>query len=277
MATKTKKKTKTTEDTTSPLAVDLDKIIYSFTVEKKEIVKETQKKTQINPDDGKEEIISVTKDIEKLIPYHCVIRQPNRRELEEAELEYSIEMSKCIKRGILTKAMLAKKYSDSGGLLAEEDAKFLAQRYVDYGSLVNEFQKLQLKKKLDDKEQTRSDELGGQIMELRKQIIDMETTYASLFNHTADSRAQNKAISWYMLHLTDIRRDSDGELFPLFEGETFEEKTEEYYDMEEAGHEIYDMVSAKLTAFISFWYYSAGSVSEADFEKLNEDIEEGNI
>lgn len=276
MATKTKKKTKTTEDTTSPLAVDLDKIIYSFTVEKKEIVKETETKKHVN-DDGKEEEVSVTKDVEKLVPYECIIRQPNRRQLEEAELEYSIEMSKCIKRGILTKAMLAKKYSDTGGLLAEEDAKFLAQKYVEYGSLVNEFQKLQLKKNQTDQDKKRADELSGQMLEARKQIIDMETTYASLFNHTADSRAQNKAISWYMLHLTEIRKEGAEDCFPLFDGEDFEAKTEEYYRMEEEGSEIYDMVANKLAAFISYWYYSAGSVTHDDFENLSSDIESGNI
>ena len=143
MATKTKTKTKKEEDQSS-----LDKIIYSFTVEKKETVKETEEQTQEGKD-GKKETVSITKEVEKLIPYQCIIRSPSRREMEEAELEYSIEMSKCIKRGILTKAMLAKKYSDTGGLLAEDDAKFLANKYVDYSSLTNEYQKLQLKKTSD--------------------------------------------------------------------------------------------------------------------------------
>lgn len=276
MATKTKtKKEEDNSSVESPLDVDLEGIIYSFTVEKKETVKETQEQTQINPDDGTEETISVTKEVEKLIPYQCIIRQPTRRELEEAELEYSIEMSKCIKRGILTKAMLAKKYSDTGGLLAEDDAKFLANKYVEYGSTVNEFQKLQLKSKMSPQEEARAQELSGLILSSRKEIIDMETTYASLFNHTADARAQNKSISWYMLHLTSIRREGDDHDTPLFKGEDFAEKTEHYYLMEEEGDEIYDMVSRKLAAFISYWYYSAGSVSSEDFEGLNSDIEDG--
>ena len=58
-----------------------------------------------------------------------ILKEPNRRQIEEADMEYSIEMSQCVKRGILTKAMLAKKYSDSGGLLAEQDAKNLSKKY----------------------------------------------------------------------------------------------------------------------------------------------------
>jgi len=48
-------------------------------------------------------------------PVRVILKEPNRRQIEEADMEYSIEMSQCVKRGILTKAMLAKKYSDTGG------------------------------------------------------------------------------------------------------------------------------------------------------------------
>ena len=267
--TKTKEESKEEE---SPL----DKLIYSFTVEKKEVVKETEKKVE-KDEEGKESEVSVTKDVEKLVPYECIILQPNRRQMEEAELEYSIEMSNCIKKGILTKAMLAKKYSDSGGLLAEDDAKFLANKYVEYGSLSNEFQKLQLKKNQSEKDKTRLNELSGQLMEARKEIIDMETSYASLFNHTADARAQNKVISWYMLHLSRIRKEGEDEMKELFSGDDFASKADEYYRLEEEGDEIYDMVSSKLAAFVSYWYYSAGAVTEDDFSNLDNDIEEGNI
>ena len=269
-----KQKTETTKE--SKEESPLDKLIYSFTVEKKEIVKETEKKVETS-DNGQEQEVSVTKDVEKMVPYECIILQPNRRQMEEAELEYSIEMSNCIKRGILTKAMLAKKYSDSGGLLAEDDAKFLATKYVEYGSLTNEFQKLQLKKNQSEKDKARLNELSGQLMEARKEIIDMETSYASLFNHTADARAQNKVISWYMLHLSRIRKEGADDMKELFVGEDFSSKTDEYYRLEEEGDEIYDMVSSKLAAFVSYWYYSAGAVTEDDFSNLDSDIEEGNV
>ena len=41
--------------------------------------------------------------------------------------------------------MLAKKYSDTGGLLAEEDAKALTKMYVKYGELSQESEKIQIK------------------------------------------------------------------------------------------------------------------------------------
>ena len=104
------------EDTDAPVKL---REVYSFTVDKVEKVKVTETEERKN-EDGTTEEVEVTKEVEEPVPYRVIIKQPNRREMEEAELEYSIEMSKCIKQGILTKAMLSKKYSDSGGLMAEE-------------------------------------------------------------------------------------------------------------------------------------------------------------
>ena len=120
------------------------KEIYSFTFEKTEKVKNTETKNVTNPETGEEEEISVTKESEVLTPYRVIMKKPSRRQIEEAELEFSVEMSKCIKNGILTKAMLAKKYSDTGGLLAEEDAKSLTNMYIKYGEMSNEIEKLQI-------------------------------------------------------------------------------------------------------------------------------------
>ena len=72
-------------------------------------------------------------------PFTIGIKEPTRRELEEADMEFSIEMSNCIKKGILTKAMLAKKYSDTGGLLAESDANKLVDLYAELADCEAEY------------------------------------------------------------------------------------------------------------------------------------------
>ena len=81
------------------------KQLYKFTIDK-----EVEKTVQSSKKDKKtgEEVITKKKVTEK-VPVEIKIKRPSRRELEEAELEYSVEMSRCVKRGILTKAMLAKK------------------------------------------------------------------------------------------------------------------------------------------------------------------------
>ena len=104
------------------------KEIFSFTVKDTKLVEEKTKEKRKN-DAGVEEEVEVSKKVKKEVPYKIIIKDPTRRELEDADMEYSIEMSNCIKKGILTKAMLAKKYSDSGGLLSENDATRLVELY----------------------------------------------------------------------------------------------------------------------------------------------------
>ena len=270
--TETLDKTPTMNDTRKKL-----REIYSFTFEKKEKVKKTETNKVKNQETGEEEEVSVTKEVEEKIPYRLVMKQPSRRQIEDAELEFSVEMSKCVKKGILTKAMLAKKYSDTGGLLPEEDAKALTKMYIRYGELSQESERVRIKSKISDEDQKKLDEISAEITELRKNIVDVETTYSNLFNHTADVRAENKVIQWYILHLTYTQKEDSDDLVPLFEGNDFEQKLERYYELEEEGDELYDIVGGKVAALFSFWYYSSGAVSTADFAKLDEDIEEGRV
>ena len=250
--------------------------VYSFSVEQTEKVKVTETEERKN-EQGESEQVEVTKEIDESVPYRVIIKQPNRREMEEAELEFSIEMSKCIKQGILTKAMLSKKYSDSGGLMAEEDAKALSRLYMRYAELSNDLTRLTTKPNQTATEKEKIKTRSGKIGEVRKEIVDMETNYASLFNHTADSRAANKAVTWYLLNLSYLRKNEEEEAAPIFKGETFQDKVDEYYRLEEEGSELYHMISSRLATYVSYWYYSAGAVTEEDFKRLQEEIDNGEI
>ena len=250
--------------------------IYSFEVELEKEVEKKIEKVIIDKETKKEKKVSVNEKVIEKEPIRVIIKEPNRRQIEEADMEFSIEMSQCVKRGILTKAMLAKKYSDSGGLLAEQDAKVLTSKYADLAKFQTDFTRLNTKAtKKNKKEETKEAEIIGNIAELRREIVDMETAYASLFNHTADTKAQNRVILWYVLNLTYIARgEEDPELF--FQGETFEEKEQAYYDLDEVNDELYNLIQGKLATFISYWYFTAG-VTQEDLKQLDKDIEEGNI
>jgi hypothetical protein len=252
------------------------KEIYSFNVELEKETKEVSKKKQKNKETGEMEEISVEKMVKKEIPIKIILKEPSRRQMEEADMEYSIEMSKCIKRGILTKAMLAKKYSDSGGLLSEEDAKHLTRQYGELGDMQNKYTRLSAKPKKNPGDEKRLKAFMGHMADLRRQIVDMETSYSSLFNHTADNKAQNKVILWYLVNLSYYQENEDSKIKPFFTAEDSEEKIEQYYDIDENGHEIFDLAKDKLSTFLSFWYFSSNA-SQADFDDLNNDINSGNV
>jgi hypothetical protein len=252
------------------------KEIYSFSVDIEREVQETVIKKKKNKDSGKMEEVSEEVTVKKPIPVRVIVKEPNRKDLEEADIEYSIEMSKCIKRGILTKAMLAKKYSDTGGLLTEEDAKLLTRRYSELGDLQNKYTRLGSKPKKTKADETKQGELLGEMSEKRRDIVDMETSYSSLFNHTADSKAQNKVILWYVVHLSHFQNNDEDDIIPFFNAEDSEDKINQYYDIDENGHDVFDVIKDKLTAIISFWYFSANATKE-DFDSLNKDIDAGDV
>ena len=83
-------------------------------------------------------------------------------------------------------------------------------------------------------------------------------------------------IQWYILNLTFLQK-GDEEKQLMFKGNDFEQKLQVYYEMEEEGDELYDIVGGKIAALYSFWYYSSGAVLRDDFEKLDRDIEEGKV
>ena len=252
------------------------KEIYSFSVSVEREVEETVSKKRKNKETKKMEEVSVTQTVKKEVPVRIIIKEPNRRQIEDADMEYSVEMSRCIKKGILTKAMLAKKYSDSGGLLTEEDATNLTKLYAKLGEMQTKYTRLGAKTKKTKADEDKLSGMLGEMGEIRRDIVDMETTYSSLFNHTADNKAQNKVILWYLVNLSHYQEDEEDDLKPFFTSEESEDKIEEYYDLDENGDELFDLAKDKLTTFLSFWYFSSNATKE-DFDSLNKDIEEGEV
>ena len=248
------------------------KELYSFVlnkvVEKEESVASKDKKTGEN--------ITVTKKVKTKEPVTIRIKKPSRKELEEAEFEFSVEMSKCVKRGILTKAMLAKKYSDTGGLMSEDDAKILVDSYKKVFDLQNEYSRLEIVQTKNAKQKARVDEITTELAEVRRQIVEFESNYQSLFDHTADVKAQNRLILWYVLMLTHIQNEDDNEPTPFFGEGDFENRLTEYYRREEEEDEFYFLVTKKAATILAFWFFNQAS-DKKSFDELVKRIENNEV
>jgi len=251
------------------------KSIYSFKVNiEREVDKKTQEKRK-NPKTGQEEDIEVSTKVKEEVPYEIILKEPGRRQLEEADMEYSIEISRCIKKGILAKAMLAKKYSDTGGILTEKDADRLVDLYGELSDLESEAAKLGLKTSgtIEDGLSDKEKDVNGRIALTRRDIVSLEGSYQSLFNHTADIKAQNRTVLWYILHLTHFNKKGMESPEPLFQGDDFETKIDTYYDKDEKNDELFKLVQAKLAAIVSYWYFSSTTPTKVEFDKLVIDLE----
>lgn len=252
------------------------KEIYSFIINDTQEVTEKTKEKRTNSE-GVEEEVEVSKVVKKPVPYRFILKDPSRRELEEADMEFSIEMSRCIKKGILTKAMLAKKYSDTGGLLSEGDANRLVDLYSELADLEADYARRTIKnrdsKKLSAKVKEELDVLTAKLAIARRDIVELESSYQSVFNHTADVKAQNRIILWYIVHLTYFKQeDSKEEPKPFFDGSSFEDKVDHYYLKEEKDNPLFNAVAGKLASLLSYWYFS-NTVSSEQFDKILNDID----
>ena len=63
------------------------KEIYSFDVEVDTEVERPTEKVVINKETGKEEKVTITKKFTETKPVRVIIKEPNRRQIEEADME----------------------------------------------------------------------------------------------------------------------------------------------------------------------------------------------
>ena len=241
------------------------KELFSFNVT---INKEVEK-TETKEENG--QTITVTQKVKEDVPVRVIIKQPSRKNLEDADLQYSIELSNCVKKGVLTKGMLTKKYSDTGGSLSEEDANELTKLYSAVISWQNDLTRVNSKTEVDKESETA---LIDKILAAKARIVQIESDNMTLFNNTADTIAQNNVIRWFCLHMAHVQASPSGNIEPMFAGSTTEEKLNQLYVLDEKEDPVYRKSYNKLATFVSFWYYSKNAQRE-DFEKLESDIESG--
>jgi hypothetical protein len=241
------------------------KELFSFNI----TVNKEVEKTETKEENG--QTITVTQKVKEDVPVRIIIKQPSRKNMEDGELQYSIELSNCVKKGILTKGMLTKKYSDTGGSLSEQDAKELTRLYATVVSLQNELTRISSKPDVD---KTAEFALIEKIIENRAKIVQLESDNSVLFNNTADNIAQNNVVRWYCLHMAHTQVMPSGNIEPMFKGSTTEEKVNNLYAMDEQEDPVYKKAYLKLATFMSFWFFSKNAQKE-DFEKLESDIDSG--
>jgi len=216
----------------------------------------------------KGEEIKTTKKVKKKEQVKIFLRKPTRALFDEAELFYGVRLSEGIKAGLLTRALLSKRFTNDGGVLSEEEKNIYATLYVALFERQNEFQKLSIKDESErsENEKTRYQQVIAELTELRTQIQDFETAQASLFDQTAENRARNKTILWWVLQLA-YALDDKGQEYPFFGAGNYESKLAIYDQIEESGSDFESLVCRKLAYFVSFWYVGRAS-SQEEFEKL---------
>ena len=216
----------------------------------------------------KGEEVKVTSKVKTTVPVKLGIKKPTRSLFDEAELFYGVRLSEGIKAGLLTRALLAKRFNNDGGVLSEEEQKEYNDLYNKFFNLQTDFQSLSLKQEAIRTEEEKANlaKVIEEMTQAREMIQKYEMAQANHFEQTAENRARNKTIMWWVLQLGLIE-DEDKKLKDLFGQGSYESRLQKYDDIEESEFGIEKIALQKLLYLISFWYIGRAATQE-EFSKL---------
>lgn len=253
--------------------------LYSFPISiEKEVEEEVENKSKRkNKETGKMEVVTSKEiiKVKKEIPFNIYIKKPNRSELEDGDMFYSLELNKFIKMGLLTKAMLAKQYGNQGGVWSEKEQKMYAdllykmhQKQIE----VQQFSILGENGKLSKRQQEKLDQATREMSDAKRELTEYEMLQNSLFDHTADVKARNRTIMWYILHMSYFveGESEDAPFEEMFEGDDYDAKYRSYEDKEELKDELFSRSIDKISSIVTVWYISGEQQREGLDKILNE-------
>jgi len=238
------------------------KRIYEFTVNKEEEVSEDTVETK---KDGTE--VTTSKKVKKEVPHKFFLRRPTRAMTDEAELYYGVKLAEGIKAGLLTRALLEKRFENDGGTRSDQENSEY-KKIVDRLQTFHEEQSKILK--IDEKKRTPTQkkklkDLDAEIQPARRDLRDLQLTEDSLYEETAESRARNKVIVWWLLHLAYNENESVES--PYFGNGDLDDRFEKYDEIEE-GDDVFPIVVArKFAYYVSFWFVGRPN-SQQEFQSM---------
>jgi len=232
--------------------MDNKKWYYQFNAEK-----------EIKNEDG-----TSTKEV-----HNFAILKPNRRMREDGELFYASETSRIAKAGVLPKAAWNTILSNGGGTVSDDQRELYGKSLVEFRDRSFELQSILIKSNGErtKEEQARMDELTTELEEIKKSIQSFEASQINIFENTAEAKARNRAILWWVVNLA--YKSVDGKLLPLFGQETFENKLDYYDEIEQIDDGGFMMfVLRKFTYLITLWFLGRAETEE-DFEEFSKQLD----
>ena len=253
------------------------KELYSFNVTR-EIEKEVP---CVRKKNGKS--IESTKKVKEEITNRIVLAKPSVSQVENAEFFYGQKFNEYINAGFLTKAMLSKKMGDLGGFSSKQANERLQSLLLENVEAARTVQFYGGSEKLTKEQEDKLKESKEIYVATKKEIADYESSIRDQFNQTADAKAEQKLIEWFVFNFSFFEDEVDDkkELFSLFEGENFNDKRNYYLNLSDQDSEITDPTFLKhknifeesyegLIRAVSIWYNKLGQDQESIEKSMKE-------
>ena len=253
------------------------KELYSFNV-----TREVEKEVPcVRKKNGKS--IESTKKVKEEITNRIVLAKPSVSQVENAEFFYGQKFNEYINAGFLTKAMLSKKMGDLGGFSSKQANERLQSLLLENVEAARTVQFYGGSEKLTKEQEEKLKESKEIYVATKKEIADYEASIRDQFNQTADAKAEQKLIEWFVFNFSFFEDEVDDkkELFSLFEGENFNEKRNYYLNLSDQDSEITDPTFLKqknifeesyegLIRAVSIWYNKLGQDQESIEKSMKE-------
>lgn len=242
------------------------KKVYEFSLSK-----EVEVETQVETKNEAGEIVITKKKEKQNVPHKFFVARPTRSQSDAAGLYNSAMVSQSLKAGLLSVYSLDKKYREEG-VFTEEDNK----QYKElYDVLIKSIEELQGINKTPETERTEEQkkrwiEITEEMSQTRLKLKDYENLKSNLYTHSAEYRARNMTITWWVLNLS--HKEEDGKEVPFFSGKTLDDKFKYYDELIEKEDSFIKTVIEKFMYVVSFWIVN-GSDKPEDFAQLEKFME----
>tara|TARA_Y100000401_G_scaffold92641_1_gene78724 strand:- start:1234 stop:2229 length:996 start_codon:yes stop_codon:yes gene_type:complete len=260
--------------------INTKKWLYAFPLERKSQIEVEETREE----NGEEIVVKKKKDITETVEVY--LKRPTRKMYDDCNLFYSVEISKGVKLGMMTRAMIAKRYKNDGGGLSREEQEDFGRKYNDLMLKEREFQIVQLNLQEDEtlSLEERQDKLKNLVEEIEEIKADMEkyeVAAESLYEHTAEARAARRTNMWWLFFLTYVKFKNDekggiDDFTPFFEGKTFDKKSEFYEKLEETIAETDNEFGADLiekASYILAAWNGGNAKTYEDFQRVHDSLE----
>ena len=147
----------------------------------------------------------VTLSNEKTVKLSC--REPNQKESQEAEFEYSKSFNKALMGGIMPQARLMDELVKNGIWSDEKDQEIEAQREKVI-KLEDAFEK--------EKDEDRKKSIGEDLKEERQSLYSMRQAKSEMFAHSAEAKADS-AQRDYLVAVVTKEADTGRKVWKRFE------------------------------------------------------------
>lgn len=239
-----------------------NRYLYTFEVPKIEELEVVEKRME----NGQE--IKVTKKEKKIVERKYGILAPKRSKVEEGEMYYAAKVSENIKNGILPSSILIRKFDEQGGFLSDSEMKYqnsLRDDSIEISKKVEELSKdLKAKEAPTEAEKKEHEDklniLIDRYYDIQEELVKIQQSIDSFFEQSAEIKARNKTIIWWILNLCYDLNDDKEEMF--FKGKTLEDKLNSLDDLEESQEEFIAYLIKKFSYLTSYWFSSKISNAE---------------